>query len=278
MAFFTALALVGGAGIAGAVAVRKSKPLRLIDLFVDGELKQATVLPPKPPQAIIRARKLAQDLFGDRRQQQQQALNRGYVDEAQQALIAQQKQNLVVATTGLGLATIAALGSPIFYLPSALCVLYTLRFFFKETYHRVVKEQRFDYQIIMMGSVLAAIAGGFIWSASVGAMFAVINWYLVTGTEQRAKRSIADLFGGQIRTVWLLIDGVEIETSFEAVQVGDTVVVQAGQMIPVDGQITVGAAAIDQHMLTGESQPAEKGVGDSVLASTIVLSGRICYN
>lgn len=47
-------------------------------------------------------------------------------------------------------------------------------------------------------------------------------------------------------------------------------------MIPVDGRITSGTAAIDQHMLTGESQPAEKGVGDGVLASTVVLSGRIC--
>lgn len=276
MAFFTALALVGGAGIAGTVAIRKSKSSRLIDVFVDGEPKQATVLPPKPQQAIMRARKLAQDLFGDRRQQQQQALNRGYVDKAQQGVITQQKQNLVIASAGLGLATIGALGAPLFYLPSVLCIVYTARTLFTDTYRRVVKERRFDYQIIVTGSVLAAMVGGFIWSAAFGALFAVVNWYLVAKTEQRTKRSIADLFGGQIRTVWLLIDGVEIETSFEAVQIGDTVVVHAGQMIPVDGRITVGAAAIEQHMLTGESQPAEKGVGDSVLASTVVLSGRIC--
>lgn len=300
MAFFTVLALVGGAGIAGAVAVRKSKSPRVIDVVIDGVSKQATVLldlladssqqgmvidgvpkqatvlPPKPQQAIIRARKLVQDLFGDRRQQQQRALNSGYVDEAQQALIAQQKQKIVMAATGLGLATIGALVAPIFYLPSLLCTIYTMRTRFQSVYRIVVKERSFDYQVLMAASVVTAIAWGFIWQAAFGVLFAAVNGYLVAKTEQRSKRSIADLFGGQIRTVWLLIDGVEIETPFEDVQVGDTVVVHAGQMIPVDGRITEDTAAIDQHMLTGESQPVEKGVDDGVLASTIVLSGRLC--
>jgi Cu2+-exporting ATPase len=53
------------------------------------------------------------------------------------------------------------------------------------------------------------------------------------------------------------------------------VVVQAGQVIPVDGTITRGIATIDQHLLTGEAQPIEKGGGDSVLAATVVLTGAI---
>lgn len=52
-------------------------------------------------------------------------------------------------------------------------------------------------------------------------------------------------------------------------------VVNAGEVLPIDGIITTGVASIDQHTLTGESQPAEKGVGDQVFASTIVLSGKI---
>ncbi|MEZ4678333.1 MAG: heavy metal translocating P-type ATPase [Caldilineaceae bacterium] len=139
-----------------------------------------------------------------------------------------------------------------------------------------MKEQVIDYRIVMAFSIVAALAGGFILPAAFGALFAVVNMYLVAKTEQRAKRSVANLFGGQVRTVWLLVDGVEVETPFEAVQVGDIVVVHAGQMIPVDGRITVGTAAVDQHMLTGESQPVEKSIGDSVLASTVVLSGRLC--
>lgn len=276
MAFFTALALTGGAVVAATAVARAAKPSRLVDVLIDGSPKQAALLPPKTQQALRRTQQLAQDLFGDTRGQQQQALNPNHVDAAQQQLIAQQKANFVIATTGLGLATIGALVAPIFYLPSVLCTVYTVRPLFQDTYRIVVKERRFDYQVIMTASVVAAIGWGFIWHAAFGAMFAVVNWYLVAKTEQRSKRSIADLFGGQVRTAWLLVDGVEIETPFEAVQVGDIVIVYAGQMIPVDGQITGGTATIDQHMLTGESQPVEKGVADSVLASTVVLSGRIC--
>ena len=56
---------------------------------------------------------------------------------------------------------------------------------------------------------------------------------------------------------------VEIEVPFEDVRVGDIVVVYAGEAIPVDGIITDGVASIDQSMLTGEAQPAEKRGGAS---------------
>ena len=50
--------------------------------------------------------------------------------------------------------------------------------------------------------------------------------------------------------------GVSVQIPFDALQVGDTVVVHAGQTIPVDGTISDGYASIDQRILTGESQPA----------------------
>lgn len=54
-----------------------------------------------------------------------------------------------------------------------------------------------------------------------------------------------------------------------------TVLICALQMVPMDGILVDGYASIDQHMLTGEAQPAEKGSGDRVLAATIVLAGPI---
>ena len=69
---------------------------------------------------------------------------------------------------------------------------------------------------------------------------------------------------------------MEVEIPFDALQTNDVIVVSAGQVIPVDGLITKGVASVDQHKLTGESQPVEKGIGDAVFASTIVLIGRIC--
>ena len=93
--------------------------------------------------------------------------------------------------------------------------------------------------------------------------------------QDRTRKELVNILGEQPRLVWVLVDGVEMEIPFEQLRVGDILVVQAGQMIPVDGVITQGEASIDQHRLTGESQPAEKGVGDTVLAATVVLSGRV---
>ena len=55
----------------------------------------------------------------------------------------------------------------------------------------------------------------------------------------------------------------------------DIIAVYAGEMIPVDGIIIQGVGAIDERVLTGESQPVEKGVGTTVFASTLLLSGKL---
>lgn len=98
---------------------------------------------------------------------------------------------------------------------------------------------------------------------------------LVIKAEGRTRSELTNLFGRQPRAVWVYKDGVEIEVPFASVQAGDLVIVDAGHMIPVDGVIAEGMASIDQHALTGESQPAEKTVGDPVYAATIVLAGKI---
>ena len=66
---------------------------------------------------------------------------------------------------------------------------------------------------------------------------------------------------------------IELQVHFHDLQVGDQVKVNAGEVILVDGQIMAGLGQIDQHILTGESQPVDKESGDSVFASTLLLSG-----
>ena len=75
--------------------------------------------------------------------------------------------------------------------------------------------------------------------------------------------------------MWLYRDGVEIETPLNKLQQGDVIVVKTGEVVPVDGVVAEGMAVIDQHSLTGESTPAEKGVGDRVFASTLMVAGKI---
>ncbi len=99
---------------------------------------------------------------------------------------------------------------------------------------------------------------------------------MVIKTQDRSKAMINDVFQQQPNKVWLLTpDGTEVETKIETVQMNDIIVVNTGNIVPVDGKVVEGAAMIDQHALTGESVLAEKTVGDKVLATTLLISGRI---
>jgi Cu2+-exporting ATPase len=258
------------------VALRpKPKSLPLIEALIDGEAKVAVLLPPALPGPLNRVQSVVSELLSDTRQTQQHALNPAAAAQAVDNTAQMQKQNLLVAATGWGLGILGGLGAPLLYVPSALCTLYAFRFLFTDAYRIYQEEQRLDYRAIWAMTIPAALAIGAVTSAAFGALLGIVGYYLVAKTENRSKQQIAELFGGQIGTVWLLVDGVEVEASLAQINNGDIIVVQAGQMIPVDGTIATGTATVDQHMLTGEAQPVEKAPGDGVLAATIVLSGRI---
>lgn len=277
MRFLTPLTLASAIMAAEVAAPRKLELPSLADALtnVDARPPLSTDLFTKSQTTIGSARQLISDLFSDTRQGYQQSLtvDHNVSTEPDPGLI--HKKDLAISVVGLGLATAGALLAPIFYLPSVLCTLYAARKHIENAYRIFVEEHRLDYRAVWAMIVPAALAGGFIWASAFASVSTSVSYYLVTKTENRAKQSITDLFGGQIRTVWLLVDGIEVETPVEQVQVGDTVVVQAGQMIPVDGMIISGSATVDQHMLTGEAQPAEKDAGEPILAATMVLSGRL---
>jgi Cu+-exporting ATPase len=89
----------------------------------------------------------------------------------------------------------------------------------------------------------------------------------------RTSEAIKKLIGLQAKTARVVRDGQEIDIPFEDVLQGDTVVVRPGEKIPVDGEIIEGASAVDESMITGESIPAEKHVGDEVIGATINKTG-----
>jgi Cu2+-exporting ATPase len=233
------------------------------------------LLPPALPGPLNRVQSVVSELLSDTRQTQQHALNPVAAAQVVDNTAQMQKQNLLVAATGWGLGILGGLGAPLLYVPSALCTLYAFRFLFTDAYRIYAEERRLDYRAIWAMTVPAALSIGAVTSAAFGALLGIVNYYLVAKTENRSKQQIAELFGGQVGTVWLLVDGVEVEASLAQLNSGDIIVIQAGQMIPVDGTIATGTATVDQHMLTGEAQPVEKAPGDGVLAATIVLSGRI---
>ena len=101
--------------------------------------------------------------------------------------------------------------------------------------------------------------------------------YLETLTKGKTSDAIKKLMGLAPKTATLLVDGKEKIVSIDDVQVGDLILVKPGEKLPVDGKVVEGYTSIDESMLTGESIPAEKKVGDTVFGASINKNGRIIY-
>jgi len=95
--------------------------------------------------------------------------------------------------------------------------------------------------------------------------------------EVRAKagtgEAIRKLIGLQAKTAHVVRDGEEREVAIAEVVPGDIVVVRPGEKIPVDGEITEGRSTLDESMVTGESLPVTKEVGDQVIGATVNQTG-----
>jgi P-type Cu+ transporter len=89
----------------------------------------------------------------------------------------------------------------------------------------------------------------------------------------RSSEAIKKLMGLQAKTAIVVRDGKEIEIAIEEVEAGDIVYVKPGDKVPVDGEIIEGRSALDESMLTGESVPVDKTVGDTVIGATINKNG-----
>jgi Cu+-exporting ATPase len=97
--------------------------------------------------------------------------------------------------------------------------------------------------------------------------------YLEARARGQANEAIKKLIGLQARTAHVLRAGQEVELPIEQVQVGDDVLVRPGEKIPVDGVVLSGSSSVDEAMMTGESIPVEKVVGDPLIGATINQHG-----
>ena len=96
---------------------------------------------------------------------------------------------------------------------------------------------------------------------------------LESGARGRTSDAIRRLIGLQPRTARVLVNNVETDIPVSEVVVGHVVVVRPGERIPVDGEVTEGASAVDESMLTGESLPVDKAPGATVFGGSVNSTG-----
>ncbi|MBM2820310.1 MAG: Cu2 +-exporting ATPase [Candidatus Berkelbacteria bacterium] len=103
--------------------------------------------------------------------------------------------------------------------------------------------------------------------------FVILGKYLEMKTRGKTSDAIKKLMGLQAKTARVIRDGVTLDIPVEEVALGEIILVRPGEKVPVDGIVTRGTSSIDESMLTGESIPVEKNVGDKVIGATINKQG-----
>ncbi len=105
--------------------------------------------------------------------------------------------------------------------------------------------------------------------------FILLGKLLEAKTKMRTTEAIKKLYQLQTRTATLFLDGTEHPTPVDKISPGNVVIVRSGEKVPIDGQVIKGISMIDESLLTGESIPVEKGVGNHVYAGTINHNGTL---
>lgn len=106
--------------------------------------------------------------------------------------------------------------------------------------------------------------------------FIILGKYLEIKTKGKTSSIIRKMLELQPKTAWVKkADGSEVETPIDLIQVGDTVVVRPGERVPVDSTVVQGESAVDESMVTGESIPIHKKLGDGIVAGTVNREGML---
>ena len=186
-------------------------------------------------------------------------------------IIVQQK----IALVSMGLFGLSYVTSPFLNVLGVPLLLYNYSYLLGKLRVAYRDNTKLTVAVFDTLTVSFALVTGYWFTASVlFTTFFTAN-YLVARTECEVQMDFSRIFGELSDTVWRLQDGAEVEIPLADLHISDIIIVHAGEMIPVDGCIVVGEGLVDQHLLTGESQPVEKKPQDFVLTSTLLISGSL---
>ena len=175
-----------------------------------------------------------------------------------------------------------------------LPIIYAGRDFFLHGFKNLVRKSPTMDSLIAIGSTAAVLYGIYatfgivivdpeahmdLYYETAGTIITLILFgkLLEAKTKGQTSSAIKKLIGLQPKKAKIIENGAEKEVLIENLKVGDIVIVKPGEKIAVDGRIVEGATSIDESMLTGESLPVSKKVGDKVVGGSINKNGSIRF-
>lgn len=126
-----------------------------------------------------------------------------------------------------------------------------------------------DRNVLVGSAAIAAVAIGSYREAATVVFIMVLGEFLEEFTVSKTRKAISELIKITPQQATVRRNGAEQQIPVDQVQLGETVIVKAGERIPIDGDITSGEASVNQAVITGESMPIDKGVGDAVYSGTV---------
>ncbi|MBB1498123.1 cation-translocating P-type ATPase [Paracoccus sp. MC1862] len=138
---------------------------------------------------------------------------------------------------------------------------------------RALKVRHLSIELLVTIAAAGALVIGEYWEAAAVTFLFMLGAWLEMRTMGQTRGALKELLDAAPATATVLREGEPVEIPAHTVQLGETVLVKAGQRIPVDGEVTEGTAAVSEAAITGEPMPAEKAPGSRVHAGTIAENG-----
>ncbi len=136
-------------------------------------------------------------------------------------------------------------------------------------------ERRLNVDALDSIAITLALGRGTSFTAALLAWLVGLGDAIRDRTAARSKRAIESLLNYESQRAWVLRNKTKIELPVREIVVGDTVIIYAGGLVPVDGKVIKGSATVDQKMITGESMPTLKQRGGVVYAGTTLHEGQL---
>lgn len=138
---------------------------------------------------------------------------------------------------------------------------------------QALRIRHLSIELLVTVAATGALVIGEYWEAAAVTFLFIFGSWLEARTMRQTRGALKALIDAAPATATVLRDGRPVEVAAGAVAPGETVLVKAGQRIPVDGEVIFGTAAVSEAAITGESIPAEKTPGSDVFTGTIAENG-----